>query len=373
MKILGICYVNNISRFDVLPHQIDIFSINKKIDNKVLFYKNYSNTTFYYTFKNARLNVFTKFIHGLMITARMLSLVKKYDCFIFITPPYFHFLAYFITYIYRRKTINIVADAYYHITKDKNFDNYFLYIIRRILSPIYLLIEYISTKYSSAVFTNSFFLYQIHKKWNKNTKYSSNGADIKTITQSKRINYCKEDYIIYIGSFSPFRGMNLLIEAFKLLKEQYKKPLKLIIMGKYGSQEKQIKSLIGNNQDIILPGFFPIPKLYSYVKGAKIGVITNYDTITSRTISSNKGFIYIGADVPQIVTDSGDHSYWTKKLNTGLIVKPSPQAICDGLLKLINNTKLHEKFKNNCKLKKKFVDYDFVKLYLINYMKHLNQ
>ena len=373
-KILGICYTNNISRFDTLPYDLDIFTLNKELD-KFPVYKNYSKNKFFYTFKNAKLNLFTKLLHGVNLFFKIIRLVlsEKYDCFIFITPPYFHFLLYPILRFFKKNTVTIVADAYYHITKDKSFDNYLLYVLRRILFPIYFMQEYLSIRFSSAVFTNSFFLYEVHKKWNKNTFYTPNGADVKTIVASDIKKYCKCDYIIYIGSFSPFRGVELLIEAFKLLKISYKKPIKLVLMGNYGEQEKFLRNLAKNEKDIIFAGFVPIPEMYSYVKAAKIGVIPNYNTITSQTISSNKGFIYIAAEIPQVVTDSGDHAHWTNKLKTGLITKPIIEDISSNMMKLLTDKRVYNELRKNCINKRQLVDYPTVKIPLINYLNELNK
>ncbi|MBI2564758.1 glycosyltransferase [Candidatus Woesearchaeota archaeon] len=372
MKILGVCYTANISRLDVLPVEMDIFCIKKKLDGIPL-YKHYSKTKFFHTFKNIKLNVFTKLLHGLNVTFNMLKLVKQYDYFIFVTPPYFHFLSNLIITFLGKRSIALVADAYYHITKDKSFDTYWLYALRKVFSPLYLLQEYVAVKYSSAVFTNSFFVYNTHKRWNANTYYTPNGADVKTINKTKSKKYVDTDYIIYIGSFSPFRGLDILIEAFKILKTYYKKPLKLVIIGKYEPYKNSLKKLISEEKDIMLESYVKIPELYSYVKSAKIGIIPNHDTITSRTISSNKGFIYIGAEVPQIVTDSGDHSYWTKKLKTGLVVSPNPEDMAKAMFSLLINTQLYNNLRKNCKLNKHLVDYLEVKKPLINYLKKITK
>jgi glycosyltransferase involved in cell wall biosynthesis len=74
----------------------------------------------------------------------------------------------------------------------------------------------------------------------------------------------KEDFILYVGGFSPRKNITGLIEAYSLLPENTRKNLKLIITGKkgisYGIYKKRAMDLkVGN--DVIFTDFIPLERL----------------------------------------------------------------------------------------------------------------
>lgn len=77
------------------------------------------------------------------------------------------------------------------------------------------------------------------------------------------------DFILYVGGFSPRKNILGLIEAFSLIKDKVKSPLTLVIVGKYGiSYEIYKKRTIDLNIEtsVIFPGFIEIedmPVFYS--------------------------------------------------------------------------------------------------------------
>lgn len=77
------------------------------------------------------------------------------------------------------------------------------------------------------------------------------------------------DFILYVGGFSPRKNILGLIEAFSLIKDKVKSPLTLVIVGKYGiSYEIYKKRTIDLNieNSVIFPGFIEIedmPVFYS--------------------------------------------------------------------------------------------------------------
>lgn len=74
----------------------------------------------------------------------------------------------------------------------------------------------------------------------------------------------KENFILYVGGFSPRKNITGLIEAYSLLSKNKRKNLKLIITGKKGiSYEIYKKRAIELNveDDVIFTGFIPLEKL----------------------------------------------------------------------------------------------------------------
>lgn len=370
MKFLGMCYTGFFKgRLDNLPiKDLDLYLMNYFPLEKQNLENDFSKAKITYSFPKGNVNVLYKILHGIKFTFDFFRLARKYDAFLFVTPAYFHFLTYLFANLFGKKTVTIVADAYYEMTKDPSFDNLWLYAFRRLFFWAYWIQEYVSIKNSSAVFVNSVYLYNKYKKWNENTHYVPNGTDVKSIIAAKPKPYTNTDYILYIGTFSPFRGMDLLINAFKDLKKSYEKPIKLVIMGK---RNPKIEAM-ADDPDVIIADHQPLDKVFSYTKAAKIGVISNYNTLTSQTISSIKGFIYMAALVPQLVTDSGDHAYWTRKYNTGIVVKDNAASIRDGLFKLLTDKRAYQLYKMNCKKYRSLVDYSEVKKPLFSYLKKLD-
>lgn len=79
----------------------------------------------------------------------------------------------------------------------------------------------------------------------------------------------EEDYILYVGGFSPRKNILGLIEAFSNLLDIYKKDIKLVIAGKQGLSyplyQKRCEDL-GVGDKVIFPGFIPLdhmPTLYN--------------------------------------------------------------------------------------------------------------
>ncbi|KYH34949.1 mannosylfructose-phosphate synthase [Clostridium tepidiprofundi DSM 19306] len=88
----------------------------------------------------------------------------------------------------------------------------------------------------------------------------------------KKYHGISEDYILYIGGFSPRKNILGLLDAFNILKHKYKSQIKLIIAGKKGKSyyiyKKRVEKLHLEN-DVIFTGFIPmkhIPYLYNASK-----------------------------------------------------------------------------------------------------------
>ena len=83
----------------------------------------------------------------------------------------------------------------------------------------------------------------------------------------------KEDFILYVGGFSPRKNIVGLIEAFSLLPTDIKRTLKLVITGKKGiSYELYKKRAIDLNidDDVIFTDFIPLEKLPIFYNASKL-------------------------------------------------------------------------------------------------------
>jgi glycosyltransferase involved in cell wall biosynthesis len=308
--------------------------------------------------------------HAFNFVFRLPRFVKKYDTFVFVTPPYFHSPTIPILRILRKRVVTIVVDAYGEIAKEELWQaSRSRTFIRKAFYPLYELSEYISAKFSSAIFCVSKYLVNKCRRFNENVYYVPNGADVHMISGIKPKKLDK-DYIFFVGAFLKWRGIDLLLKAFEEVRRKH--DVKLVLVGSGSKEELQkypeISELL-KTKDVVSLGYLPHEEALSYLKGAKIAVMPNRNTMLSRTISSMKVFEYAASEVPQVCTDSGEHAEWVKKLNVGIVVKDTSDDIARGLLELLENKKLYNSLKENCKRSKREIDYKVLWRPLTQYFK----
>ncbi len=344
---------------DILPiNHADIFTINTpRLERPV----DLSKSRVWITFASVvRTNVWHKIIHSLKFYLMFPYFLLRYKIFLFVAPPYFHFLAMPILSLFKKEVYTIAGDPYSEIAQESLWQaSQFRIILRNILYPIYILTEYVGIRFNTKVFTITKYLQTKYSPW-VSVELGRNGGPVEDISALQIEKATLEDYLFYVGGIMKWRGIDLLISAFKTVKEQYKKPLKLVIVG--GSKEEfqhfpEIKELGEFAKDIIFTGWLPHEKALSYLKGAKIAVMPNRNTIMSRAISSAKVFEYISAEIPQVCTNSGDHAELVRTLDVGIVVEDNAESIAQGILKLLNNERIYSGFKKNCRDKKYGIDY----------------
>ncbi|WP_027623636.1 glycosyltransferase family 4 protein [Clostridium lundense] len=88
-----------------------------------------------------------------------------------------------------------------------------------------------------------------------------------------------EDYILYVGGFSPRKNIIGLIEAFSILLNLYKSDIKLIIAGKQGKSyalyKKRCEELHIEDK-VIFPGFIPLEHLPYFYNGCEAFVYPSF-------------------------------------------------------------------------------------------------
>ncbi len=276
----------------------------------------------------------------------------KADVIIIGAPPYFDALIIPILKIFKKKIILFINDS--QVETGKTYNDYNL--IRKIYYFFAWQYEKIAIKMSNFVFPTSKFIYDYAIKLNKNTIHTPNGADIETISKIKAKRMFKETTVCYFGGFEMWRGIDTAIRAVQDLNKNKKNKLKLLLIGG-GPDFEKIKNIAKGDENIIFTGYMNHDEAISYCKGSDILLMPSKKCLASQTVSSIKCFSYIGCGVPTIVTDSGEHAYWTRKFGTGLIVKDDENSIKDGIIRLLDNKKLYEKIKDNCKKHTDEADY----------------
>lgn len=112
----------------------------------------------------------------------------------------------------------------------------------------------------------------------ENIYYPKNINESKKVAESYGID---EEYILYIGGFSPRKNIIGLIEGFSILLKHYKKKIKLVIAGKHGisyeTYRKRAEDL-GILDSVLFPGFIKLQDLpYLYTKASLFAYPSFYE------------------------------------------------------------------------------------------------
>lgn len=136
-----------------------------------------------------------------------------------------------------------------------------------------------------------------------------------------------------IANFYPSKGLTILIQAARLLKEVVKQPFAVVVIGD-GPERKNIELGIKNNgldKEIFLTG--ALENAHYYLKAFDIFVLP----------SVKEGFPWalleaMAAKLPIVATDVGAVPEILKHEKSGLIVKPSqPQLLSAAIVRLMHN------------------------------------
>ncbi|TRZ46022.1 glycosyltransferase family 4 protein [Robertkochia solimangrovi] len=153
-----------------------------------------------------------------------------------------------------------------------------------------------------------------------------------------------EKYLLYVGNIKPHKNLEVLIEGFKLFKENFGKyeDLSLKIIGRDDNDEysQYIKKSISSNNDIEMIGYVSNERLVQLYKGATIFILpSKYEGFG---IPILEAFSY---QIPVISSNAA--SLPEVGGNAVLYFKSdSPENLAGQLLKLVSNNKLQYKLVN---------------------------
>jgi glycosyltransferase involved in cell wall biosynthesis len=153
--------------------------------------------------------------------------------------------------------------------------------------------------------------------------------------------------ILTIGRFDPGKGYDIAIGTCKLLKEKGIN-FQWYILGK-GPQEEEIKKLIKENglsKYFILLGVKDNP--YPYIKAADIYVQTSRFEGFGLAIAEARLL-----NIPVVTTKFDAVFNQMIDQKNGLVVEMNPDAVCEGILKLVENPDLREGIKKYLTTEKK--------------------
>lgn len=126
---------------------------------------------------------------------------------------------------------------------------------------------------------------------------------------------------IYQGGLDAERGVEILLEVFKELKEE---SVALLLMG-YGVLEDLVKQESKNNPETIyFKGVVPPSELVKYTSSADFGLSLHESVSLTRHYSlPNKLFQYLMAGLPVIVSNIPEQKRVVEEFDCGLVVDPN--------------------------------------------------
>ncbi|HPN96709.1 MAG TPA: glycosyltransferase family 1 protein [Candidatus Moranbacteria bacterium] len=169
----------------------------------------------------------------------------------------------------------------------------------------------------------------------------SQNSNLKNTTQKSNLHtkYKIHDtkYLLFIGRLEKRKNIEGIIEAFKILKEKYNIPHKLVLAGKPGYGFENIKSQISNlkiKDDINLTGYITEEKKYKLLQNADLFLFpTFYEGFGLPVLEAQMaGVPVVASDVSSLPEIGG---------NSVIYCDPkSPRSIAEAAYKLISNQEL---------------------------------
>lgn len=217
--------------------------------------------------------------------------------------------------------------------------------------------------------------YIVDKKWDlasggkvdvSDIGYLNNGVDLSFFRKNAEEIILEDDDLhsnnfkaIYLGSMSLFNGLEIIIEAAKLLKEQGHSNIKILMYG-CGNREEALKQLANNYKldNIVFKG--RIDKNYApYVLShSDLNLFTFKDThLLKYGVSPNKLFMYFASGKPVLSMIKPAYDLVSTR-KCGLSVDNDPQVVADAIVRFSKmNKQEYDKYCQNAKQVAEEYDY----------------
>lgn len=181
-----------------------------------------------------------------------------------------------------------------------------------------------------------------------------NGINIEEVTtpvtkkKSREILGLPQDseLILFFGSLVEYKGPDILLKAFKLVKNNFKN-VKLIFAGR-GHMDQQLKETAKQmkiSDDVIFTGFVEDDEKPLYYKAADIFCLP------STTLAESFGIVNLeamAAGLPIVSSDLGGIPDIVKNGVNGILAKPYDfEMVAEHLTKLLNNEELRQEMGQN--------------------------
>ncbi len=112
--------------------------------------------------------------------------------------------------------------------------------------------------------------------------------------------------VIYSGNFSEWKGLDILVEAISIIKHQYNRNIKAVLIGANDQTKQQYENQakeLGVFDNIEIVNRVEHKKIYNYIARSKLGVLSNkYDADGLLFTSPLKLYEYLGAGIKVVVS-----------------------------------------------------------------------
>lgn len=177
----------------------------------------------------------------------------------------------------------------------------------------------------------------------------------------------RDNVLTYVGTFSEKRGVLDYVEAMKYVQTD----CKLQLIGKFDSKtlEQKCKASEGWNK-VNFIGYQPMEEVAKYLGVSKIGLSVLHAEQNYLTSLPTKGFEYMAAGTPIIMSD---FKYWRPYFkNTAKFVIPSdPKTLAQMIDELMSNEKSLIDLHENCKMNFREFSWEEESKKLVNLYKSL--
>lgn len=88
-----------------------------------------------------------------------------------------------------------------------------------------------------------------------------------------------QDYILYVGGFSPRKNLKALVTAFAKIQGDLKRPIFLVLPGRRQKEQDYLDALISAmdlNDKVLFPGFIPVNHMPYFYSAARLFVYPSY-------------------------------------------------------------------------------------------------
>ncbi len=244
----------------------------------------------------------------------------------------FLFINYFnILLKYKNKMVLTVHDPFPHVGESSLRKNTI-----RILNYLFVKnIVLLNTNQHAA------FISKTKKYKFKNVHISSLGIYEYLKDYKVKVNESEKTSLLFFGRISPYKGIDVLLEAFGLLKTKYQH-LELIIAGK-GNYYFDVTPYMQDPQIKFLNRYIPNEELVELISNSALVVCPYIEATQSGVVMSA-----FALNKPVLVTNVGGLPEMVDHGKTGIIVDPNnPIAISDALNSLMESADILEKMKRN--------------------------
>ena len=193
--------------------------------------------------------------------------------------------------------------------------------------------------------------YIIDKGWSKETGgdvdtsnigYLNNGVDLETVDRSAKVNILEDADLetnkfkaVYLGSISAFNGLDVLVEAAKVLQDRHVEDISILIYG-CGNQEERLKMLSKSYDLRNLKFKGKLDKKYalSLLSQSDLNLFTFKDThLLKYGVSPNKLFMYFASGKPVLSMIRPAYDLVEEK-KCGVSVNNNPEEVADAIIRM---------------------------------------